>query len=233
MASALFSPITLRGLTLPNRVVVSPMCQYNSDNGSANDWHLMHLGNMSLGAAGLVITEMTNVNPQGRISPKCAGIWSDENEASLKRVLDFCRKYGVAKLGVQLAHAGRKGPQVPPGLGGKPMQPTDEGGWVPEAPSAGTLRSGAGVSSRAAVSTAFGFPNSRTRRGMSSGERSASASECRRRYARLPQGLQGSQGFQEVRRECPNVSPSRPGPARSWLPAGRPGDRRGPRHLDS
>jgi 2,4-dienoyl-CoA reductase-like NADH-dependent reductase (Old Yellow Enzyme family) len=136
MASALFSPITLRGLTLPNRVVVSPMCQYNSDNGSANDWHLMHLGNMSLGAAGLVITEMTNVNPQGRISPKCAGIWSDENEAALKRVLDFCRKYGVAKLGVQLAHAGRKGPQVPPGLGGKPMQPTDEGGWVPEAPSA-------------------------------------------------------------------------------------------------
>ena len=73
MASVLFSPITLRGLTLPNRVVVSPMCQYNSNNGSANDWHLMHLGNMSLGCAGLVMTEMTDVNPQGRISPRCAG----------------------------------------------------------------------------------------------------------------------------------------------------------------
>jgi 2,4-dienoyl-CoA reductase-like NADH-dependent reductase (Old Yellow Enzyme family) len=136
MASVLFTPITMRGLTLPNRVVVSPMCQYNSDNGSANDWHLMHLGNMSLGAAGLVMAEMTNVNPQGRISPKCAGIWSDENEKALKRVHDFCRQYGVAKLGVQLAHAGRKGPQVPPGAGGKPMQPADAGGWVPEAPSA-------------------------------------------------------------------------------------------------
>ena len=114
MASVLFSPITLRGLTLPNRVVVSPMCQYNSNNGSANDWHLMHLGNMSLGAAGLVMCEMTNVNPQGRISPKCAGMYSDENEAALKRVHDFCRQYGVAKLGVQLAHAGRKAPTTPP-----------------------------------------------------------------------------------------------------------------------
>ena len=114
MASVLFSPITMRGLTLPNRVVVSPMCQYNSNNGSANDWHLMHLGNMSLGCAGLVMAEMTNVNPQGRISPKCAGMYSDENEAALKRVHDFCRQYGVAKLGVQLAHAGRKGPTTPP-----------------------------------------------------------------------------------------------------------------------
>ena len=86
MTSALFSPITMRGLTLPNRIVVSPMCQYQSDDGSANDWHLMHLGSLSLGAAGLVICEMTNVNPQGRISPKCAGIWSDQNEAALKRV---------------------------------------------------------------------------------------------------------------------------------------------------
>ena len=101
MASVLFSPISLRGLTLPNRVVVSPMCQYNSNNGSANDWHLMHLGSFSLGCAGLVMCEMTNINPRGRISPKCAGLWSDENEAALKRVHDFCRTYGVAKLGVQ------------------------------------------------------------------------------------------------------------------------------------
>jgi len=126
----------MRGLTLPNRIAVSPMCQYNSNNGSANDWHLMHLGNMSLGCAGLVMWEMTNVNPQGRISPKCAGMWSDENEAALKRVHDFCRQYGVAKLGVQLAHAGRKGPTTPPAAGGKPILTKEEGGWTPEAPSA-------------------------------------------------------------------------------------------------
>ena len=136
MSSALFSPITMRGLTLANRIVVSPMCQYNSDNGSANDWHLMHLGSFSLGAAGLVMTEMTNVNPQGRISPKCAGMWSDANEAALKRVHDFCRTYGVAKLGVQLAHAGRKGPTTVPAAGGKPILTKAEGGWTPEAPSA-------------------------------------------------------------------------------------------------
>ena len=136
MASVLFSPISLRGLTLPNRVVVSPMCQYNSDNGSANDWHLMHLGGFSLGCAGLVICEMTDVTPIGRITPRCAGMWSDENEAALKRVHDFCRTYGVAKLGVQLAHAGRKGPTTTPAQGGKPILSKEEGGWTPEAPSA-------------------------------------------------------------------------------------------------
>src|SRR4029078_2607654 len=135
MASALFSPLTMRGLTLPNRVVVSPMCQYNSNNGSANDWHLMHLGNMSLGAAGLVMCEMTNVNPQGRISPKCAGMWSDDNEAALKRVHDFCRQYGVAKLGVQRPHARGKGPTTPPAAGGKPILEGPDA-WTPEAPSA-------------------------------------------------------------------------------------------------
>jgi NADPH2 dehydrogenase len=136
MASALFSPITLRGLTLPNRIVVSPMCQYNSNDGSANDWHLMHLGSFSLGAAGLVMTEMTNVSPVGRITSRCAGLWSDENQAALKRVHDFCRTYGIAKLGVQLAHAGRKGPTTPPAAGGKPILAKDDGAWTPEAPSA-------------------------------------------------------------------------------------------------
>jgi 2,4-dienoyl-CoA reductase-like NADH-dependent reductase (Old Yellow Enzyme family) len=135
MSSALFSPITMRGLTLPNRIVVSPMCQYNSENGSANDWHLMHLGSFSLGAAGLVMTEMTNVNPVGRITHKCAGLWSDANEAALERVHDFCRTYGVAKLGVQLAHAGRKGSTQVPAAGGKPLTAA-ENAWVTEAPSA-------------------------------------------------------------------------------------------------
>ncbi|MBI3371046.1 MAG: NADH:flavin oxidoreductase/NADH oxidase [Betaproteobacteria bacterium] len=135
MTSALFSPITLRGLTLANRIVISPMCQYNSDNGSANDWHLMHLGQFSLGAGSLVMTEATNVNMPGRISLKCATLCSDENEAALKRVIDFCRKYGIAKLGIQLGHAGRKGSTQPPAVGGKPLAP-GEGAWETVAPSA-------------------------------------------------------------------------------------------------
>ena len=134
MTSALFSPITLRALTLPNRIVVSPMCQYNSTEGSAVDWHLMHLGSLSMGAAGLVMVEMTNVTLQGRISPRCATLCSDDNEAALKRVIDFCRTYGVAKLGLQLAHAGRKGSQQPPALGGKPLT-SDAGAWETVAPS--------------------------------------------------------------------------------------------------
>jgi NADPH2 dehydrogenase len=135
MSSSLFSPITLRGVTFANRIAVSPMCQYNSVDGSANDWHLMHLGSFSLGAAGLVITEMTNVNPVGRITHKCAGLWSDDNEAALKRVYEFCRTYGVAKLGVQLGHAGRKGSQTPPSAGARPLT-QEEGAWETEAPSA-------------------------------------------------------------------------------------------------
>ncbi len=135
MASALFSPITLRGLTLPNRIVVSPMCQYNSDNGSATDWHLMHLGQFSLGAGALVMTEMTDVSPVGRITARCAGMWSDENEAAMKRVIDFCRQYGVARHGIQLAHAGRKGSTQTPAQGGKPLTP-EAGGWRTQAPSA-------------------------------------------------------------------------------------------------
>ena len=135
MSSALFSPLTLRELTLANRVVVSPMCQYNSDHGSANDWHLMHLGQFSLGAAALVMTESTHVTPQGRISLKCAMLHSDANEAALKRVIDFCRQYGVARHGLQLGHSGRKGSTQPPAFGGKPLKP-EEGAWETIAPSA-------------------------------------------------------------------------------------------------
>ncbi len=141
MTSALFSPINLRDLTLPNRIVVSPMCQYNSVEGSATDWHLMHLGSLSMGAAGLLMVEMTNVSMQGRISPRCATLCTDENETALKRVIDFCRTYGVSKLGLQVAHAGRKGSQQPPAAGGKPLSP-EEGAWETIAPSA--LAFGAG-----------------------------------------------------------------------------------------
>jgi 2,4-dienoyl-CoA reductase-like NADH-dependent reductase (Old Yellow Enzyme family) len=135
MASALFSPISLRELALPNRVVVSPMCQYNSDDGSASDWHLMHLGQFSLGAGALVMTESTHVSAVGRITHRCAGMYSDANEAAMKRVIDFCRKYGVAKHGLQLGHAGRKGSTQPPALGAAPLKP-DEGAWTTVAPSA-------------------------------------------------------------------------------------------------
>src|SRR5262245_55923704 len=135
MTSALFTPFELRGVALPNRIVVSPMCQYMSDDGSANDWHLMHRGQFAMGAAGLVITEATHVSPVGRISHRCLGLYSDENEATLQHVIDFCRGFGVAKLGVQLAHSGRKGSVHPPALGGKPLA-AEENPWTTLGPSA-------------------------------------------------------------------------------------------------
>lgn len=135
MTSALFTPFELRGVTLPNRIVVSSMCQYMSDNGSANDWHLMHLGQFAMGAAGLLMTEATHVSPVGRISHRCLGLYSDENEATLKHVMDFCRRFGVAKLGIQLAHSGRKGSVHPPALGGKPLA-SGENPWTTLGPSA-------------------------------------------------------------------------------------------------
>jgi 2,4-dienoyl-CoA reductase-like NADH-dependent reductase (Old Yellow Enzyme family) len=135
MTSTLFSPIELRGLRLPNRIVVSPMCQYMSVNGSANDWHLMHLGQFAMGAGSLLFTEATHVSAVGRITHRCLGLYSDENEATIKRAVDFCKKYGVAKLGIQLAHAGRKGSAHTPFEGGKPLAP-DENPWTTVAPSA-------------------------------------------------------------------------------------------------
>ena len=103
--SALFSPARLNGLDLPNRIVVSPMCQYSAEDGSASDWHMMHLGMLSNSGAGLLIIEATGVEPAGRITPGCLGLYSDENEQALKRVVDACRKYGSAKIGIQLGHA--------------------------------------------------------------------------------------------------------------------------------
>jgi 2,4-dienoyl-CoA reductase-like NADH-dependent reductase (Old Yellow Enzyme family) len=135
MSSKLFSPIALRGIELPNRIVVSPMCQYMSENGNANDWHLMHLGQFAMGAAGLVMTEATHVSAIGRISHRCLGLYSDENESTLKRVIDFCRRHGVAKLGIQIAHSGRKGSAHTPAEGGKPLA-ADEHPWTTVAPSA-------------------------------------------------------------------------------------------------
>lgn len=135
MSSKLFSPLALRGLTLANRIVVSPMGQYNSRDGSATDWHLMHLGQFSIGGFGLVMTEVTSVNMVGRVSHCCAGIWSDENEAALKRVIDFCREYGVAALGLQIGHSGRKGSTTSMFDGPRPLT-KEAGGWQTVAPSA-------------------------------------------------------------------------------------------------
>ena len=105
----LFTPFRLRDLVLPNRVVVSPMCQYSAADGMPNDWHLVHIGSRAIGGAGLVMTEMTDVSPEGRISPGCAGMYSPEQIAAWKRIVDFVHTHSEAKIGMQLGHAGRKG----------------------------------------------------------------------------------------------------------------------------
>lgn len=134
MSSALFSPICFRDLELANRIVVAPMCQYIANHGCMHDWHLMHLGQFAVSGAGLVMTEMADVVPEGRIGPHCVGLYSDETEAAMKRVVDFCRLYGGAKLGIQLAHAGRKSSILPPWQKRKILA-IDEGGWHTVAPS--------------------------------------------------------------------------------------------------
>jgi NADPH2 dehydrogenase len=131
----LFSPMRLRGLDLPNRIVVSPMGQYSAENGCAGDWHLMHLGHLALSGAGLLIIEATAVEPEGRISKHDLGLWSDENAAALERVIAFCRRHGGARLGQQLYHAGRKGSVTVAWEGQRPIAPED-GGWPIHAPSA-------------------------------------------------------------------------------------------------
>jgi anthraniloyl-CoA monooxygenase len=105
----MFAPITLRGVTIPNRVVVSPMCMYSAKDGTVNDWHVVHLGSRAVGGAGLVISEMTDVLPEGRISLHCAGMYAPEHVDAWRRVTDFIHQYSAAKVAVQLAHAGRKG----------------------------------------------------------------------------------------------------------------------------
>jgi NADPH2 dehydrogenase len=134
--SALFSPIRLADLELANRIVVSPMCQYSADDGVASDWHDTHLGMLANSGAGLVIAEMTDVERRGRISHGCLGLYSDACEAALARVVAHCHRIGTAKIGVQLAHAGRKGSARAPweGRGDKGTAAPDP--WQTIAPSA-------------------------------------------------------------------------------------------------
>lgn len=132
--SLLFSPLALRSLTLKNRIVVSPMCQYSSEEGFANDWHLVHLGSRAVGGAGLVIAEATAVSPEGRISAADLGIWNDEHIPHLKRITSFIHQ-NDSLAGIQIAHAGRKASTLPPWFGGHSVKPED-GGWQTVGPSA-------------------------------------------------------------------------------------------------
>ena len=139
MSSALFSPIRLAGLELSNRVVVSPMCQYSADDGCANDWHLMHLGMLANSGAGLVVVEATHVERHGRITHGCLGLYSDDNEAALARVVSQARRRGTAKFGIQIAHSGRKGSAQRPWDGGGALQAAEDP-WQTIAASAAAVR---------------------------------------------------------------------------------------------
>lgn len=135
--SHLFSPMTIRGVTLRNRIAVAPMCQYSSTDGFANDWHLVHLGARAIGGAGLVLTEATAALDRGRISPNDLGIWKDEHIAPLARINAFLHEHGAA-TGIQIAHAGRKASTRRPWemkQGLPALVPESEGGWQPVAPS--------------------------------------------------------------------------------------------------
>ncbi|MBW4715722.1 NADH:flavin oxidoreductase/NADH oxidase [Saccharothrix obliqua] len=133
--SALFSPLTLRSVTLPNRIAVSPMCQYSASGGLPDEWHLVHLGSRAVGGAGLVLSEATAVSPEGRISPDDTGLWSDEHVAAWRPITAFIRAQGSVP-GVQLGHAGRKASTFAPLTGRSGGVPDEEGGWQPVAPSA-------------------------------------------------------------------------------------------------
>jgi len=141
MSSQLFTPIALRGLTLPNRIVVSPMCQYSADDGSATDWHRMHLGSLAISGAGLLMIEATAVERPGRISHGCLGLYSDSNEFALAHVLAACRHIGNTPIGIQLAHAGRKASAQRPWEGGGSLKP-EQDSWPTVAPSAIPLDAG-------------------------------------------------------------------------------------------
>jgi NADPH2 dehydrogenase len=133
--SALFSPLKLRGLTLSNRIVISPMCQYSAENGAATAWHMIHLGHLALSGAGMLITEATAVEPEGRITHGDLGLYDDHTEEGLRPVLAAIRKYSKIPVVAQLAHAGRKASSELPWHGGQQLS-VSKGGWIAHAPSA-------------------------------------------------------------------------------------------------
>ena len=133
--SHLFSPFSIGPLLLKNRIVIAPMCQYSAIDGLANDWHLIHLGQLALSGAGLLFVEATAVEPEGRITPGDLGLWSDDTEAALGRVLRSVREHSRMPIAIQLAHAGRKASSHAPWDGGQLIPPA-QGGWQTQAPSA-------------------------------------------------------------------------------------------------
>ena len=138
----MFTPYRLGDLELKNRIVVSPMCQYSCDDGLVDDWHLVHLGSRAIGGAGLVITEATHVTPEGRITAHCAGLWNDEHQAAWARIVDYVHQHTDAKIGIQLAHAGRKASAFHPWDGGDRPLRQDEGAWQTLGPSADPFQPG-------------------------------------------------------------------------------------------
>ncbi len=139
--SRLFTPLTLRSVTFKNRVFVSPMCMYSSDDGMPNDWHMVHLGSRAVGGAGLVLVEATGVSPEGRISPADSGLWSEAHARAFQPIARFMEAHG-AVAGIQLAHAGRKASTRVPWEGGGTIPPGEPSGWQPVAPSAIPFREG-------------------------------------------------------------------------------------------
>ena len=139
--SKLFSPLQIGKHTLPNRITVAPMCQYSAIDGSMTDWHLMHLGNMALSGASMLVIEATGIVPEGRITPQCTGLYSDANEAAMTRAVTFVRSVSPIVLGVQLGHAGRKASAYRPWSGSGTLKSND-GAWTTEAPSAVALAAG-------------------------------------------------------------------------------------------
>ncbi|MGO8838344.1 MAG: NADH:flavin oxidoreductase/NADH oxidase [Limisphaerales bacterium] len=129
----LFQPLTIKSITLRNRIGVSPMCEYSSEDGTATDWHLVHLGSRAVGGAGLVIAEATAVSPEGRITPGDAGLWSDQQVEPIARINRFLKQHGAVP-GIQIAHAGRKASAARPWEGGAHLA-DDAGGWPTLAPS--------------------------------------------------------------------------------------------------
>jgi 2,4-dienoyl-CoA reductase-like NADH-dependent reductase (Old Yellow Enzyme family) len=134
--SRLFEPLQLGSLRLANRIVIAPMCQYSARDGTATDWHLIHLGHLALSGAGLLILEAAGVSPEGRISPQDLGLYSDDNEAALARVLAAVRRHSPIALAMQLAHAGRKASTRVPWEPGGQIRPGEPSGWKTRAPSA-------------------------------------------------------------------------------------------------
>lgn len=133
-AVPLFAPLTIRGITLPHRIVLSPMCQYSSQDGFSSDWHLVHLGSRAVGGAAIVTVEATAVTEQGRITPVCLGIWKDEHIPNLQRIAKFIESCGSVPS-LQLSHAGRKASTAPPKAGLNPFLTPAEGGWQHVGPS--------------------------------------------------------------------------------------------------